>query len=73
MLQDKRYNAIMVRLQHTRKEWKGGSMDQLLKLDGVDRQKELQKTSLSLDGRGRKAIDSTTRTENELTDWLDER
>ena len=48
-------------------------MDQLLKLDGVERQKALRKTSLSLDGRGRKAIDSKTRTEDKLTDWLDER
>ena len=48
-------------------------MEDLMKLEGVDRKKALRTKSISLDGRGRKAVDATTRTEKDLLDWLEEK
>ena len=73
ILQDKRYTGIMARLQQTRKDWVAGKMEDLMKLEGVDRKKVLRNKSISLDGRGRKAVDATTKTEKYLLDWLEER
>ena len=48
-------------------------MEDLTKLEGVDRKKALRTKSISLDGRGRKAVDATTRIKKDLLGWLEER
>ena len=47
-------------------------MDSILKLDGKAKKKALWRKSLNVNGRGRKSIDSTTRTEIALSTWLEE-
>ena len=71
--QNKRYTGIMRRLQQTRKEWAAGKMEDLMKLEGVDRKKALRTKSISLNGRGMKAVDETTKREKILLGWLEER
>ena len=48
-------------------------MEDLMKLEGVDRKKALQTKSISLDGGGRKTVDATTQTDKDVLDRLEER
>ena len=63
----------MARLQKIRKDWGEGKFEYILKLEGKEKKKVLRYKSVNVCAYGRKKIDSTTRTEKTLIEWLEER
>ena len=62
----------MARLQKIRKDWGEGKFEHILKLEGKEKKKVLRYKSVNVCARGRKRIDSTTRTEETLIEWIEE-
>ena len=67
-----RYKSILSRVQKTKNMWEAGKMKDLENLEGNDRLAALKKKSVSVNARGRKSIELSTRTEKLLLVWLEE-